>query len=687
MSKPIPSPNHNHSASGHGDPYFEMARKTHFADYFPKKPPSDQHLDVCIEFVPGVTHPSLPGLQLEPAHGESCFATGTATIEAIETLTGRPSTVRRVLLAQPLLPQRSRPQTPRPRPAISSSLPKETGLVRKAARGQVLLATLDDACPFAHPFLCDRKGSTRVVRLWDQDSRRESDPPESAPAGFSYGREFTRTDLNEVMRANKWPGGQLDEPSCYGYLHDFFLARRASHGAHGVGLLAGSRLFDGRPAAHRPEVATDASDLAGRSDLVFVKFPTVLMDCVSPASLGRHAYDGLRYILDTGHALGYKHIVVSFAYESWIGPHDGSSWFEAAVADLYQVAQKAHVKLQIVMAAGNARKRSVQARIENPNKGFDLRIAVPPDNEVPTFIELWSPGNSTDLDVSVISPDDRQVRVQNRDHVESLTSIGEKLGTSPAASVIVHRTSLGSSTLAPILVRIGPTYVTDERQDPAHHGIWTIRVAECMTATGPLHAYIGRAVGDGDSPIRGRQAQFVGLPEQQSLKNERGTLNGHACGKLPTVVGACHDQSFPYAASPFGPMHLHASDYSGSGPRAGPAATRRRAVDVSVSADDSIMRPGMLSIGATAGAVTRFVGTSVATPAFARQVANGTNVVALPLAAASPRDPAIGIHIASVRPELAPFPGAHPTLQNGALPNSVQYAASDTAIGRTKKRR
>jgi len=595
------------------DPYFVLAKRTNFADY---RSAGSQPLGtyaVSVELDPNqMPLPSVTGLTVRAAHETSAYFTGTATPEAYESLMSQES-VRRVQFAQPLVP-------PREAASRRTSHPKlqlREALADTATTKDTLLGIVDSGCPFAHQTL--RRGSgTRVLSLWNQDQETCPAGLGATPVGFGYGHEFSRAQLNQLLSTATDVAGSVDEDLCYrlaGYEQVF---HRRTHAAHSLGLLAGSgELSFGSnrlsPKARLPEMAASPS-----SDVVFVQLPQVLMDCISVAALEHHAIDGFRHILSVAKKHEHKKVVISFGYESWVGPHDGSSWFEKALASLVADAEASGTHLNFFLAAGNSRNRRSHATLQAQRGTASLRWRVPPGNEVPTFLEIWAPTTEEALTVKVTPPGQRALP-----KLQWGQSLVFPTAEKPGVGIVMHRSIVLGTGGYIILIRVSPTHCWDSERGTAPHGIWTVTLEGVRTQAPEIHAHIGRVEGDVNSLRRAFQPTFVGRSVKQDTLDKARTLNGHACGEESKVCGVFYSDDFPYRTIPderggVTPARKQPADYSGSGP------TRHRTrPDVSMPMEDGLYHEGTLSIGTRSACVWRMKGTSTAAPAAARMFAEG----------------------------------------------------------------
>jgi len=594
------------------DPYLWIADATGFTDHADQLPGPATMFGVSIEVFDASYRPDMKGLRIRSAHAGSRFFTAMATPAAYRRLASDERVVR-VLLAQAIRPRRARPLPVTDR--VPPLTPPRDRHAEDTEHGDVLLGMIDNGCPFAHRDLC-RNGKTRVLRLWDQNPRPTMAGLGTSPEGFDYGAELTRAELDVLMGDATDASRNVDEQACYRRAGYEPVLRRTSHGAHSLGLLAGARRWNGRPSASAPTLSSESPLPSEEADIVFVQLPQELMDAVSVASLEHRTLDALRYIYRIGKAKGYKRIVVSFGYESWVGPHDGSSWFEAAVDALITEAAPS-VKLQVHLIAGNSKNRKAHVQFRASEQSAGLYLAVPPDNEVPTFMEIWVPPSKGNLAIHVSPPDGSELPAVTWGQAVAYPS-----SANAETAVVMHRSRVLGKQMDVVVVRIAPTRSGNGYRTTAPHGLWSFRLTGDKTSLAGIHAYVGRAEADAGSPPRAHQARFVGRTPTEMVADEKGTLNGHACGSGVTVIGVYYSNDFPYSVAPDRSFHGRSSRYSGAGPSNG----SKKRPNATAGMEDGIYHFGVLSMGTRSACVYRMSGTSTAAPAWARRVADSLGV-------------------------------------------------------------
>jgi hypothetical protein len=345
-----------------------------------------------------------------------------------------------------------------------------------------------------------------------------------------------------------------------------------------------------------------------------------VLDASAPGALSAHGFDGLAYLYLYAHEQGYERLVVSFAYEAWAGPHDGSSWFEEGLDALRQ--QKRPTP-HIVLAAGNARHRRVHLKVDNGRRA-KWKWSVPPDNHVPSFMEIWAPDGVDDLMLQLTPPGGTPLAKMTWGEHNTWGS-GSSAICCVSMSAKAHRDRRSSCAV----VRIAPTRVADDGRTAAPCGDWVVQLDSAKHDLGGIDVYVGRAKEHMNSPKRGRQSflrRLDGTPPTPGDK--QGTLNALATHEHGETIGASHARNALY-----GPRE--AARYSGAGPSRGD----RKAPNVAVVVEDGKHHPGILGIGNTSAAVVRMSGTSTAAPLYARVIHAGTQTRDRPAPVPAPGPP------------------------------------------------
>ncbi len=381
-------------------------------------------LGLLIKFESPASFVHKPGLSVISRIGS--IATAKGGLEAISALIDDPA-VEYVSPSKPV------------RPTLDQSLPlvgaKTLHATSPVDRGKGnLLGVVDTGIDYDHlDFRVDRddsvpgEESSRIYFIWDQ-----TDDFSGPPAGYSYGSEYGKSEIEEDILAGDGPNsGLVREKDLIG------------HGTHVAGIAAG----DGSSSSE------GYIGMAPASSLIAVKTN------FSTASI----IDGLHYIADKASDLGGMDVVSNLSLGTQLGPHDGTSLFESAIDEL---VTKDHL---IACSAGNSGNRKIH---HGPDlSGGDRRtftVSIPgytPLEGTADYVSLdgyYAPRGN--LEVQVIGPNGDSTAPVERGQGDSFALSG--------GSVLI---SNGPSTLNgdnEIYVRIGDL----EYPNPPQPGEWTVRI-------------------------------------------------------------------------------------------------------------------------------------------------------------------------------------------------------------------
>jgi subtilisin family serine protease len=226
----------------------------------------------------------------------------------------------------------------------------------------VVIGMLDWGCDFAHPDFRHPDGSTRLLALWDQRPRGESD---ALPYG--YGRIHGAAQINAALLTP-------DPYAALGYHPADADPGLGAHGTHTLGI-AGGNGRGGGPSGVAPEAhlvfvhlgareGPDAVPLGNSAELLegldLIARVAAGRPCVVNLSLGRHAGE------KTGRSL------VERALDEWVTLGPGRA---------------------VVQSCGNYFERRTHAALTlRPGETHTLTVRVDPADRSPNELDLWYPG-------------------------------------------------------------------------------------------------------------------------------------------------------------------------------------------------------------------------------------------------------------------------------------------------------
>lgn len=443
--------------------------------------------------------------------------------------------------------------------------------------------------------------------------------------GFFYGRRLKRLETGAARENDR---------------EEYFLSNyfspppREAHGAGVMGLLA-PWMSGAKGRVEWPEYV---------SGLAMVQLPTNTVVDASGGSLAMRVIDGLRYILwqeaeDGNDGTATRSIVANVSYGVHAGPHDGTSMFERAVAEMLDM----HPRLHVVLPVGNSARIGCHAQRVLAAQGqagdeATVLLEVLPDNSRDSFVEFWLSRRGR-MELSIQPP--------GSDEVYTITEGEARICFDPAPTDpleprrihfgAVYAAEVAQGTNGPMaLLAIGCTRAMhrptsgDEarglnqqrrREVLGKSGLWTLRVRNLQPAPVTVDAWVERDAAPPDVPREHRQAYFPdSCCEVVELKNAtpQGTLSG-----IATFV---HERLHVIGAMRADGM---LSDYSAAGGARPPGL--REGPDAVTVADWSNAVPGVRTTGFVKGAIARINGTSAACAVYARALAerlagNSTNL-------------------------------------------------------------
>lgn len=326
---------------------------------------------VMVRVSGGAARLSALGFAAAPAGRELAFVqAGRAELVALHALAGVASVER----CQPL------------RPTLDRSVPLTGATTARTVLGRdgrgVLIGIVDTGIDFRHPDFRDQAGHTRVAALLDLGSRRGALHPELPD--FGKGALWLAEDLDAQLAAeaaHRPPAQPVGEADVDG------------HGTHVAGIAASGGL-----ATARGLPAGRYRGMAPAARLVVAK-----------AARDGHSFAesdvlaGLRFAFDTASRAGLP-LVANLSVGGDSGPHDGTTAFEQAIAELAPESTPGRV---VVVSAGNAGSRDRHAGGFRLDGGVRLRVPFPagaPADEA-LSIELWFDGPPPAL--TLVSPSGR----------------------------------------------------------------------------------------------------------------------------------------------------------------------------------------------------------------------------------------------------------------------------------------
>ncbi len=227
----------------------------------------------------------------------------------------------------------------------------------------VIVGVIDTGIDYEHGSFRKPDNSTRILAIWDQARRAQGS--ENPPAGYNYGVEYDKTDIDNAL-------GDANPTSIVPHTDPH------QHGTHVAGIAAGdgSPPGDGQPAFTFVGIAPEA-------DIIVVR------NSVQTQAMGDSAntLDAIKYIFDKAASLG-KPVVINLSQGDNIGPHDGTSLLERGIDNLLGAPGRCMVK-----SAGNAADDSIHASGTVPASGSEtVQFVIPANDTSPDIMDIWYDG-------------------------------------------------------------------------------------------------------------------------------------------------------------------------------------------------------------------------------------------------------------------------------------------------------
>ena len=252
---------------------------------------------------------------------------------------------------------------------------------------------------YFHPAFRDEEGNTRIAYLWDQ-SASEAQSEGRTPAGYGFGAQYSRADINEALQAGSRAEGERLVP-----VSD----RGSGHGTSVAGVAAGNGA--GSLGRRYRGVAIESELIVvrlGRSDQDFAGTTEVM--------------EGLDYVVQKAIELQMP-VAVNLSFGNNNGAHDGQSLFENYITELNGVWKNV-----IAVASGNEGDARHHAQVQLEDSEASLSFAIGP-NERSMSLQIWKQF-SDDFQIQIESPSGQRVSViREEENAISYNLGGNKLLT------------------------------------------------------------------------------------------------------------------------------------------------------------------------------------------------------------------------------------------------------------------
>lgn len=327
-----------------------------------------------------------------------------------------------------------------------------TGPPSHTGRG-VIVGIIDSGIDYQHAAFRHPDGTSRILAVWDQ--RLKAGPHEAPPAGFNFGVEYKKADIDAALQSATPLAvvRHVDQPPF--------------HGTHVSGIAAGN----GEPIA---QTAGALKFVGVAPDAELIVVANTRGRAGTERGLGDSAdtLDALNYILTKANQFG-RPVAINMSQGDNVGPHDGSSLLEAGITGLLSAPGQVLIK-----SAGNEGTQNRHAEGVLPNAGAQtVKFRVPP-NTREVMLDLWyshanridsrltPPGNGSTPTATFTAPFTGTVTLSN--------------GNDAFIDSDLNTPGNGDNRIF-VILRPGSGLVVQS-------GDWTLQ----LTGTGPWHAWIQR---------------------------------------------------------------------------------------------------------------------------------------------------------------------------------------------------
>ncbi len=314
----------------------------------------------------------------------------------------------------------------------------------------ILIGFLDSGIDYTDNVFRSLDGQTRIMAIWDQ-TLQSGTPPE----GFSYGSEFTQTQINEALR--------LEDPLSLVPATD-----ETGHGTYAARLAAGGASASDQFLGAAPEASIAVVKLKQAKkylrDYYFIPETSI---CYQETDLML----GLKYLNNLADSLGMP-LVVCITCGSTMGGHIGTLPFPFLIDGYGSRAN--HIT---VIGTGNEadKRRHYFNTLENDDdtKTVELRVG---ENISGFSLELWTEVPNI-LSISIISPSG-----------ENTSRIPFRVGASAEIDFLFERTKVSIDYR--LLVEKSNAELVFFRFNTPAPGIWKILVEPLTIADGRFHMWL-----------------------------------------------------------------------------------------------------------------------------------------------------------------------------------------------------
>jgi subtilisin family serine protease len=348
-------------------------------------------VNALVQFDGDLTALEAAGFRTEAVAGD--VAAGTIDLSRLDELSGLPQ-LERIEVARVLHKELDRVVPETGAAAVHAGPPGHRG-------AGVIVGIIDSGIDYTHQAFRRSDGTSRILAIWDQALVPAN--AEQSPAGFSFGVEYRRADIDAALVA--------PNPFAVVRHRDLQIPGDGFHGTHVAGIAAG----DGSPAGGGRPALTFVG-LAPESELVVVANNRGRAGNERGMGDSADTFAAVSYIFGVASALG-RPVVINQSQGDNVGPHDGTSVLERGIDNQLGGAGRVMVK-----SAGNegARGRHASGTVAAGNVQ-DVPFGAPA-RPFALVIDIWYGGGDR-IDFSITTPSgetSRAVRAGEQDQTLAL---------------------------------------------------------------------------------------------------------------------------------------------------------------------------------------------------------------------------------------------------------------------------
>lgn len=240
----------------------------------------------------------------------------------------------------------------------------------------VLVGIVDSGVDWQHPDFCNKDGTSRILRLWDQSLLAK--PGEDPPEGYAAGVEYTKTDIDRALRLSGAEGKQIVREQ------DF-----SGHGTSVLGIAAGNGRASG--GVNR--------GVAYTSDIIAVK-----MGIPGENSFPRTAelMQGVDYLVRQAAELG-RPMAVNISFGNNYGSHRGDSLPEIYLTNISNTGRT----VICVGTGNNGNDRIHTSGTLDTGQSTEIQFSVS-SREKTLNVQLWK-SYADEMEISLVTPSGQRI--------------------------------------------------------------------------------------------------------------------------------------------------------------------------------------------------------------------------------------------------------------------------------------